>query len=292
MSPSKHPSNTLTRICNPLAGIPTDTLLQNVVDFAAEKSITDPATIRLLQKGALVAQDPENAENIEGAHALDAEEVAALKKEEGHKWSHPARLYLTIVVCSIGACVQGWDQTGTNGANLSFPEVFGIGSASVHDEMILGLVNAAPYIASALIGCWIADPVNKYVGRRGAIFISGLLCFFPVLGSAFCQSWEQLLVCRLLLGVGMGLKGATVPIFASENSPASIRGALVMSWQLWTAFGILIGTTANLVVCEWTNAWRWKLGSACLPAVPLVLLIYSCPESPRWYMSKSPIIRY
>lgn len=31
-------------------------------------------------------------------------------------------------------------------------------------------------------------------------------------------------------GVGMGLKGATVPIFAAENSPAQIRGALVMSW--------------------------------------------------------------
>jgi len=30
---------------------------------------------------------------------------------------------------------------------------------------------------------------------------------------------------------------ATVPMFAAELAPANIRGALVMGWQLWTAFG-------------------------------------------------------
>lgn len=34
----------------------------------------------------------------------------------------------------------------------------------------------------------------------------------------------------------MGLKGSTVPIFAAENSPAQIRGALVMSWQVNRSF--------------------------------------------------------
>lgn len=28
------------------------------------------------------------------------------------------------------------------------------------------------------------------------------------------------------MGIGMGLKGSSVPIFAAENSPAKIRGAL------------------------------------------------------------------
>lgn len=35
------------------------------------------------------------------------------------------------------------------------------------------------------------------------------------------------------MGVGMGLKGATTPVFAAENAPAAIRGALVMTWQFW-----------------------------------------------------------
>ena len=42
-------------------------------------------------------------------------------------------------------------------------------------------------------------------------------------------------VCRLLLGLGMGPKATTSPVFAAENTPASIRGGLVMSWQLWVS---------------------------------------------------------
>ena len=33
-------------------------------------------------------------------------------------------------------------------------------------------------------------------------------------------------------------------------------------------------------------AWRLQLGSAFIPAVPLVMGIYYCPESPRWYIKK------
>jgi hypothetical protein len=33
-------------------------------------------------------------------------------------------------------------------------------------------------------------------------------------------------------------------------------------------------------------AWRLQVGSAFIPAVPLVILIYFCPESPRWYIKK------
>lgn len=35
---------------------------------------------------------------------------------------------------------------------------------------------------------------------------------------------------------------------AAELAPPSIRGALVMSWQMWTAFGIFLGFCANLAV--------------------------------------------
>jgi hypothetical protein len=51
---------------------------------------------------------------------------------------------------------RGWDQTGSNGANLSFPVEFGIaapaGSPNFdRDNWLVGLVNSAPYIASAFM---------------------------------------------------------------------------------------------------------------------------------------------
>ncbi len=212
--------------------------MAQVEEFAVQKGVTD--IIPDLRKGALVAQKPHDYEDIEGAEALDDEEVESLRSEVLRKWHQPLALYITIITCSVGAAVQGWDQEGSNGANLTFPIEFGIGTKSDHDTLLVGLVNAAPYIGSAFIGCWISDPLNYYLGRRGTIFIAAIFCFLTVIGSACTQNWWELFICRILLGVGMGSKASTVPIYAAENSPASIRGALVMSWQMWTAFGIFL----------------------------------------------------
>lgn len=182
-----------------------------------------------IKKGALVAQNPTDFENLD----LEEDEKQALRIEITKRWRHPFPLYLTIVVCSIGACTQGWDQTGSNGANLSFPQEFGIGAGFLppgpnnpnhnRDNWLVGLVNAAPYIASALVGCWISDPLNKFFGRRGAIFISAIILILTPIGSGLSQTWEQLFACRLLMGLGMGLKASTSPVFAAENAPAAIR---------------------------------------------------------------------
>ena len=59
-----------------------------------------------------MARDPSNYEDINGAEALDEPEIEALRNEVLHKWRQPLALYLTIISCSVGAAVQGWDQTG------------------------------------------------------------------------------------------------------------------------------------------------------------------------------------
>ncbi len=51
---------------------------------------------------------------------------------------------------------RGWDQTGANGANLSFPQALGIAAAAgepnyTRDAWLVGAVNAAPSIACALL---------------------------------------------------------------------------------------------------------------------------------------------
>jgi MFS family permease len=265
----------------------TKAISTGVEDFAAEYFLTDITP--LLKKGALVAQDPGHFEDVEG---LEDDEKEVLRNEVIHKWRQPKALYLTVILCSVGAAVQGWDQTGSNGANLSFPMQFNINDDPSDPNYernlwLVGLVNAAPYIASAFIGCWLSDPLNNFFGRRGTIFFSAIFCLLSVIGSACTQNWWELFICRLLLGVGMGSKASTVPIYAAENVPALIRGGLVMSWQMWTAFGIFLGFCANLAVYNvGAIAWRLQLGSAFIPAVPLVIGIYFCPESPRWLMKK------
>ncbi|KAF8808916.1 sugar transporter [Phlegmacium glaucopus] len=284
-------NNVQARIQNPLRGIPRAKLLQQVEAFLEEKGLEDK--LDLFQKAALLAQNPKDFEELP---ELTEKDRAIIRRETTHKWSQPRDLYLTVVICSLAAAVQGWDQTGTNGANLSFPQVFGIptedGNPNVaRNQWIVGVINSAPYIAASLLGCWLTDPLNHFLGRRGTLFWCGIFCTFSVLGSAFAQTWPQLFVCRLLLGLGMGPKATTSPVFSAENVPANIRGGLVMSWQLWTAFGILLGLCANIILEGLGSiAWRLDLGSAFLPAIPLVIGIYFCPESPRWYMKKDRYI--
>lgn len=64
-----------------------------------------------------------------------------------------------------------------------------------------------------------------------------------------------------------------------------------MTWQLWTAFGIFFGTVINLAVYNMRDQWRYMLGAPFIPAVPLLCLIYLCPESPRWLIKKSRYVK-
>ena len=120
--------------------------------------------VPLLKKGALVAQDPPAFEQIA---ELDEVERDALRNEVLHKWRQPGALYFTVILCSIGAAVQGWDQTGSNGANLSWPLDFGVPDSQPKEpyamgrswtqaqldrnSWIVGVVNSGPYLGSAFM---------------------------------------------------------------------------------------------------------------------------------------------
>jgi MFS family permease len=94
----------------------------------------------------------------------------------------------------------------------------------------------------------VSDPLNKWFGRRGEIFLIAIVLMVTPIASGFSRNWQQLLIIRLILGLGLGAKAATVPVYAAEMAPAAIRGALTMGWQLWVCFGIFLGFAANVVV--------------------------------------------
>jgi hypothetical protein len=110
--------NVDAKIVNPLAGIPRDRLRLKVDTFCETWGFQNKCEI--FQKGALVAQNPTAFEELS---ELAEEDKYHIRREITHKWHLPKDLYFAIALCSLGSAVQGWDNTGANGANLSFPQV-------------------------------------------------------------------------------------------------------------------------------------------------------------------------
>lgn len=131
-----------------------------------------------------------------------------------------------IIICSIAAAVNGMDLVSINGANIFFPTQFGIDKGG-RDTWLVGLVNSAPYITCALFSVWLNEPLNRWIGRRGVLFLSGCVCFTASIWAACTNTW-----------VSYPYPGRRIPIpfppalihckVASSNSTSLVR-----SWD-WT----------------------------------------------------------
>lgn len=193
-----------------------------------------------------------------------------------------------LVLCGAAAIVQGMDQTAVNGAQIFYTQEFGFRD----NTWIVGLVNGAPYLCSAVIGCWLSPSWNKYLGRRGTIWLS---CFISVASgvwqAATFSTW-QLFASRFVAGFAVGAKSSTTPAYAAECAPPRIRGALGSQWQMWTAFGIMLGFVASLAFYGASAPglpglnWRLMLAATSIPPLFVCGMTYFAPESPRWLMSK------
>lgn len=97
----------------------------------------------------------------------------------------------------------------------------------------------------------LTEPLNNMLGRKGTIILTCVFSFASCLGQAFVKNQWQLLICRLLLGFGIGPKTATIPIYAAESAPQLIRGAMVMQVKAgtgskqYTISGTDIGYSSN-----------------------------------------------
>lgn len=282
--------NANAKLANPLAGYSHAELRAQGAAYVKKYQIGEEEDIRAFELGACLAQEPSKYDTVQGLHP---DEMEVLRKEFSNRWSQPRLMYLVIVLCSTCAAVQGMDETVVNGGQLFYAPQFGIGGKDSRSTWLLGLVNSAPYLCCAIIGCWLTVPFNHIFGRRGTIFItctfSAVACFWQ----AFTNTWWHMFIARFALGFGIGPKSATVPIYAAETTPPGIRGALVMQWQMWTAFGIMLGYVADLIfyqVADPANItglkWRLMMASAMTPALVVICFVFMCPESPRWYMSK------
>ena len=197
-------------------------------------------------------------------------------------------------MCSICAAVQGMDETANNGAQTFFLKRFNITKDRFSTQEVnnlTGLVVGAPYLACTVLGCWLTAPLNSLIGRRGTIFVSCAIAAIASVWEAVANSWVNLFIARFALGLGIGSKSTTVPVYAAECSPAPIRGALVMMWQMWTAFGIMLGNIMGVAFLNVGDDLNWRLMLGSTVVLPLIVCcqVYFCPESPRWLIKKNRI---
>ncbi len=302
------------KLVNPFKGLRHEQMSDKIKEFMMKTEI-DEMWVELIRKGAFLAQDGEAFSHPRtDSLQLKPDERRALQQEDpktGNKWNQPWIMYALVGCCSLGAAVQGWDETAVNGAQLFYQDAYGIDGSDGHNPGIRGLVNSAPYLCCAVLGCWLTEPLNRLLGRRGTIFVTCILSSLTCVWQAFTNTWWHLFIARFCLGLGVGPKSATIPIYSAECVPANIRGALVMMWQMWTAFGIMLGYIAGVVfrgvlsgdstTCTNYNAnpppdllglecslnWRLMLASPMVLPLIAAAYVFTLPESPRWLLLKA-----
>ena len=112
--------------------------------------------------------------------------------------------WLLVGFASMGGLLSGIDQSLISGANLYMP-------ASLHlDTSQVSLV-ASGVPLGAIGGALMLGPVNEAVGRRMAIIISLILYTIGAALEAGAISFGMMVAGRVILGLGVGLEGGTVP---------------------------------------------------------------------------------
>lgn len=170
------------------------------------------------------------------------------------------------------------DQSAVNGAQVGYKKEFGITNVWIE-----GLVNGAPYLCCSAIGCWTAPFLNNLFGRKGTIFISCLFAIASSIWQMCTHSTWALFAARFIMGLAIGAKSSTTPAYSAECAPANIRGAIGTQWQMWTAFGIMLGLIVDVAFMNvhtpvWGeySGWRIILGSTAAPYVHHRSCVCSC----------------
>ncbi|MHB1527426.1 MAG: MFS transporter [Candidatus Dormibacteria bacterium] len=147
----------------------------------------------------------------------------------------------------------------------------------------LSFMVAATFIGS-FIGALIAGWLGDKLGRRSILL--WVLFFFVIasIGAGFSQNMGQLTFWRFLIGVGVG---ADLPVgyaMIAEIAPKRERGRLLATpLAVWGLGGITAAIVGFLFVTYGgPYGWRWMFWLAVIPAVAVLLLRRSLPETPRW----------
>ncbi|KUI55359.1 Inositol transporter 1 [Cytospora mali] len=214
---------------------------------------------------------------------MEAELEAAGGLETGFfhlKFDDPRHFTWVIVAfASMGGLLSGLDQSLISGANLFLPKDLGLTTRQnslVNSAMPLGAVGGA----LALGTC------NETFGRRMAIIISTILYTIGGAMEAGSVNYGMIVAARVILGLGVGLEGGTVPVYVAETVERKVRGNLVSLYQFNIALGEVLGYAIAAMFLQVPGNWRYILGSSLVFSTIMFIGMLFLPESPRFLMHK------
>ena len=206
--------------------------------------------------------------------------------------------YVTFlsVVAALGGFLFGYDTAVISGT-----------VSQVSTQFSLTSLQSGWYVGCALVGSIIgvlfAGALSDRFGRKRAMILSAILFTLSAVGCAISSSLDQLVLYRIVGGVGIGIVSIVCPLYISEVSPASHRGRMVSLYQLAVTVGFLGAYLMNYSLLNFsvdfssnnalfqkifgTEVWRGMLGAETVPALMFFLIIFLIPESPRWLLVKN-----
>ena len=167
-------------------------------------------------------------------------------------------------------------------------------SWNVQDSEIA--IGASLTILGYVIGAVLITIYADLYGRKPALIISVVILGAGSILSASAQDMTQMVIFRLITGIGIGSEIAIVATYIGEISPKSKRGrytSLVVFFG-WTGIALSGPISFALFESEINNVvqiegWRIILAIAVLPALIALILRIGMPESLRWLISKGKI---
>lgn len=204
-------------------------------------------------------------------------------------------LFLSVVA-ALGGFLFGYDTAVISGTVTQVSELFSL------DTLEQGWYVGCALIGS-ILGVLFAGILSDRLGRKLTMVFSAILFSSSALGCALSADFTQLVLFRIIGGIGIGIVSIVSPLYISEVSVAQYRGRLVSLYQLAVTVGFLAAYLVNyqlLIGAEskepfatlWlheifvTEVWRSMLGMELIPAVIFFLIIFFIPESPRWLIVK------
>ena len=202
-----------------------------------------------------------------------------------------ARVVFLAVVAAIGGILFGYDTAVISGTTEVVKMQFGLTTGG--EGWYVGCA-----LIGSILGVLVAGVLSDFLGRKKTMIISALLFSISAIGCALCADFSQLVVFRIIGGLGIGIVSIVSPIYISEVSPANVRGTMVSLYQLFITIGFLLAYLMNFLILKGAaldatdpsvgaamfnqEYWRGMLGCEAIPDLLFLMLIFFIPESPRW----------